>query len=75
MQDPTTGRSPQKNCDTFWMSFLTIMTIMTGDGWQDVMYEGMQLGGMYEIAAPVLFIIVLVPPFPVGGGGWEWGGR
>ncbi|XP_054168934.1 muscle calcium channel subunit alpha-1-like [Oppia nitens] len=54
---------PRHNFDTFWQSLLTVFQILTGEDWNEVMYDGIiAYGGVNKpgILACVYFIILFI---------------
>ena len=59
---PDTAK-PEANFDSFWQSLLTVFQILTGEDWNEVMYDGINAyGGVSKpgILACVYFIILFI---------------
>lgn len=52
--DMVNGVSPSSNFDTFYYAFITVFTLLTGDGWTEVMFRYYIAVG----AAPALIYFV-----------------
>ncbi|XP_035708740.1 muscle calcium channel subunit alpha-1 isoform X3 [Folsomia candida] len=60
--DPTKEKERQ-NFDTFWQSLLTVFQILTGEDWNEIMYNGIKAyGGVGSIGivACIYFIILFI---------------
>ncbi|XP_077996994.1 muscle calcium channel subunit alpha-1-like [Glandiceps talaboti] len=58
-----TEYKPRSNFDNFWQSLLTVFQVLTGEDWNEVMYDGIQAyGGVNSpgIMASIYFIILFI---------------
>ncbi|XP_071054916.1 muscle calcium channel subunit alpha-1 [Onthophagus taurus] len=58
-----TSPKPRSNFDSFWQSLLTVFQILTGEDWNQVMYDGIQaFGGVQGLGALacIYFIILFI---------------
>ncbi|XP_065316255.1 muscle calcium channel subunit alpha-1-like isoform X4 [Gordionus sp. m RMFG-2023] len=52
---------PRSNFDTFWQSLLTVFQILTGEDWNEVMYNGIRsYGGVGSIGVIVCFYFIIL---------------
>ncbi|XP_046597260.1 muscle calcium channel subunit alpha-1 isoform X2 [Neodiprion lecontei] len=60
---PGSQEKPRSNFDSFWQSLLTVFQILTGEDWNQVMYEGIKAyGGVsgFGALACIYFIILFI---------------
>ncbi|KAL3851956.1 hypothetical protein ACJMK2_015646, partial [Sinanodonta woodiana] len=52
---------PRSNFDTFWQSLLTVFQILTGEDWNEVMYNGIKAyGGVNQLGVVVCLYFVIL---------------
>ncbi|XP_036357316.1 muscle calcium channel subunit alpha-1-like isoform X3 [Octopus sinensis] len=56
-----TQDKPRSNFDTFWQSLLTVFQILTGEDWNEVMYNGIKAyGGVRNVGVLVCLYFVIL---------------
>jgi len=55
-----TEDKPRHNFDTFWQSLLTVFQILTGEDWNEVMYDGIDAFGGVSSAGIIVFMYFVV---------------
>ena len=49
------GEKPRAHFDNFWWGFVTVFQVLTGENWNEVLYDGMKVAGFNS----VLFFLLL----------------
>jgi len=56
-QPPDLSDSPRANFDTFGAGMLSVFQVLTGENWNEILYDGIEAGGYFTV---VYFLILVV---------------
>ena len=49
------GDKPRAHFDNFWWGFVTVFQVLTGENWNEVLYDGMKVAGFNSVLFFLLF--------------------